>query len=137
MKDSGVAVDRRDPSWPTGAHPDSERLAEYADGRLSGDARTEIEAHLAACDNCRTVFTDAMTFAAELEPVTVTPGAGRVLGFTSRKRVLGAVAAGLAAAASLLIVARVVGVWPFVVETPYDDLIAAIGEVRPVDGRLA
>jgi Putative zinc-finger len=28
-------------------------LAEYVDGTLSGDARAEVEAHLAACDRCR------------------------------------------------------------------------------------
>jgi tetratricopeptide (TPR) repeat protein len=114
-------------------HPDAERLAEYADGLLPADARTEIERHLIACPDCRTVVAETMVFAER----DVRP-------FRSRPWVRG-VAATLAAAAVLFIAARVVRPsWlERIIGSPSDGpelqaLIAALGNApdRPVDARL-
>lgn len=41
-------------------HPDTETLAAFVDGRLSGAARDRVVAHLADCDACHQVMTDAV-----------------------------------------------------------------------------
>lgn len=51
-------------------HPWMERLSEYLDGDLAGAERAALEAHLEACDACRTVLE-------ELRAVVVAAGALR------------------------------------------------------------
>jgi anti-sigma factor RsiW len=49
----------------------TERLSEYIDGELASHERAELEAHLAGCDECRTLVADlraVVTRAAALEP---------------------------------------------------------------------
>src|SRR5437879_4766380 len=40
----------------TASHPDRDRLAAFASGRLDDRDSAEIEAHLADCDDCRVVL---------------------------------------------------------------------------------
>lgn len=42
------------PLGPSGEHPDANEIAAYVDGGLAGDARRNIQAHLAGCSACRT-----------------------------------------------------------------------------------
>ena len=43
-------------------HPDAERLAEYADGVLTAEARTDVEHHLSRCAECRAVVMETTAF---------------------------------------------------------------------------
>jgi CHAT domain-containing protein len=117
-------------------HPDAERLAEYADGVLKGVARADVERHLAECDECRDVLADTSLFLAgehshrgdasipRQQSGHLTP---------PRRRVAIAVGGALALAASLLVFVR----WFDQRQAAsYEDLIVAVGESRPVDGRL-
>jgi anti-sigma factor RsiW len=42
---------------------DAEQLAAYVDGRLDASARRKVEAHLARCGDCRTIFAETAAFA--------------------------------------------------------------------------
>jgi CHAT domain-containing protein len=91
-------------SWkPDAGHPDAELLAEYADGLLSGAARAQLEEHLAACDDCRTVVMNATALALEdRTPTHRRSGEPNVVGLGARRRWVG-VGAALAAAAVLIL----------------------------------
>lgn len=138
-----MAIDGRGPRGDGGEHPDAERLAEYADGVLTGEVRTQVEAHLAACDDCRTAVMDAVMFAAEDQPVPVAPPAPRVVAFPSRRRWVVGVGAGLAAAAAVLLTVRVwqpdwLGLSPS--DRPELDGLVAAASTQPtrlVEGRLS
>jgi len=86
-------------------HPDAERLAEYADGFLDGDPRAEIEQHLADCAECRTAVVETTEFLHSTS-VAIPDPAPNVIPFLSRRRVIG-IAAGLAAAAALVLAVRI------------------------------
>ncbi len=120
-------------------HPDAERLAEYADGVLTAEARADVEHHLSRCADCRAVVLETTAF---LE--TMASGRDDVRHFTkvpARRRWIG-VAAGLAAAAALVVAVQVARPgWPFgsTGDRPeLQDLIAAVASqpTRPAEGRL-
>ena len=129
-------------------HPDAERLAEYADGVLGGEARAELELHLVDCADCRTVVAETMSFvdanpsAAVAAAAPAGASAPRVIPFRSRRWVTG-LAVGLAAAAALVLAVRVAR--PDLVarflgqgrDERIAKLVAALGEERYIDGRLA
>jgi len=83
-------------------HPDAERLAEYAEDLLNGGLRAEIEQHLADCAECRAAVIETTEF---LHSTLATADAAKVIPFFNRKRLIG-VAAGLAAAAALVLAVR-------------------------------
>lgn len=128
-------------------HPDAERLAEYADGVLGADVRAEVETHLVDCADCRAVLTETIAFVTSDRAGGRTHGtafAPRVLPFQSRRWVRGA-AAGLAAAAALVLVVRLARpdlLAPMFVarsnRPELQELIAAVANepTRPVEGRL-
>lgn len=63
---------------PTGQCLDDNRLAEYLDGRLSSEARTQTELHLAACSHCLrelVEFSEIETLATTSEQVEAEPNA--------------------------------------------------------------
>ena len=112
-------------SWDE--HPDPERLASYIERSLPPAQRSEVEAHLADCEDCRRVVMDSADLLADEQK-------------RSRKQ-LAYPLAGLAAAAVLI-----VGLWTIQRDrlqpaTPpqLDGLVAAFaGEpTRPVEGRLS
>ena len=84
-------------------HPDAERLAEYADDLLGGDLRAEVEQHLADCAECRAAVMETTEFLhstlAMADPAT------KVVPFLRPRRLIG-IAAGLAAAAALVLAVR-------------------------------
>lgn len=49
-------------------HPSPEALAAFVDGRLSGEARSEMVAHLDRCRDCYDVFSETVRFQGEEEP---------------------------------------------------------------------
>src|SRR5215471_8463681 len=78
-------------------HPDAERLAEYAEGVLTDEARVEVEDHLGRCADCRAVVMETTAF---LTAMPEARNAGRSTGVVParpRHRWV-SIAAGLAAA---------------------------------------
>ena len=126
------------------ACPDLETLAGYLDGRLTERERADIAAHVAGCETCYFVFTEAaQTRASERaraetdasaspEPVR----AATVKGWMTPK-VIWSSAAGLAAAAALF-VAIGTGFLPSERgdSTELRALVAAVGTDRTIEGRL-
>jgi CHAT domain-containing protein len=110
------------------ACPEAEQLAEYVDGRLHGAARTRVELHLADCERCRDVVAGAVQLEAE-EPAVVP--------FRPRRKVIAIGSGVLALAAALILVVRVQPqLNPFGGPTPYEELVAAVGTNRTIEGRL-
>lgn len=89
------------------ACPEAERLAEYADGMLPEAERVSIERHLVGCADCRSALVEAARFRDYdgAEAMTADRHAHKVVWF--RRRWPMAVA-GLAAAAALLLIVRLV-----------------------------
>jgi CHAT domain-containing protein len=112
--------------------PDADELALFVEGGLRRPERVRLVKHLAECEICRETVAGA---AAVLEPAPAKRG---VLINVARFRRTGPmVAAGLALAASLVIAVGLLDLWPSTRSTSYDDLIAAVGPNRVVDGRLS
>ncbi len=114
-----------------GGCPDLEAIAAYVDGRLSGSGRAEMEEHLAACDDCFTIFSETARSEAELgraeSPVVVArPGFSRWWIALPIAAVLVAAAIPLAAVFRSRRRIR-----PNVAE-----LVAAVGAERPFEPRL-
>jgi hypothetical protein len=121
-------------------HPDAERLAEYADDLLAGELRAEVEQHLADCAECRAAVIETTEFLHAMARDSRSRDERRP--FLSRRRLIG-IAAGLAAAAALLLAVRVARPdWLF---SPRGDrpelqeLIAAVANepTRLAEGRLS
>src|SRR5258708_17433870 len=74
-------------------HPEAERLAEYAEGVLPGSERGAVEEHLAACDNCRAVVTDAMAFMEAEQGRTASNATARQIPLRRTPRATGTAAA--------------------------------------------
>ena len=111
---------------------DAEALATFVDGGLTAAERSRTELHLAACQDCLAVFTEsvktvqAMTDSGAFEePVVAIAPRRRLASWT-------AAGAGLAAAAAVGLAVW----WPRAERPELVDLVAAVGERRPVEGRL-
>jgi tetratricopeptide (TPR) repeat protein len=143
-----VAVEHPDELRAGGSRcPDAEELAAYLEGTLAAASREAIETHLSDCARCRAALAETMTFMSdEAVPSAAGPGAvpsaARVLPFRRNFWRAGAIAA-LAAAAALLLVARVAPQmlpWggPAGERPELEELIAAVAKepTRPVEGRL-
>jgi hypothetical protein len=95
-----------DDTWNAGQpmHPTDNVLAAYLDGRLAGDERSEVEAHLEACAECRRAIADTAVVleASDVDPAHRGPGERRPVTRRRwrRSRVTWAVA-GAALAASI------------------------------------
>jgi hypothetical protein len=108
-------------------HPDAEQLASYIERSLPPARRSEVDAHLAACEDCRRVVMDSADLLAEEH--------------TRSRKHFAYPLAGLAAAAVLIF-----AVWtvrqdrmPPTGEPQMDALVAAFATepTRPVEGRLS
>jgi tetratricopeptide (TPR) repeat protein len=121
-------------------HPDAERLAEYADGVLTAEARADVEHHLSRCADCRAVVVETTAFLDAT--ATDRDDVRHFTNVPARQRRWVGVAAGLAAAAALLLAVQVARPgWPFgsTGDRPeLQDLISAVASqpTRPVEGRL-
>src|SRR5262245_8602735 len=117
---------------------DPELLASYVDGRTTPEEQVKVEAHLAHCEDCYFMFSETVQEqkAASANVLTVDE-----VPQNRWRRWVPRVAAGLAAAAGLLIAAQVY--FPVWREGPKDDLAvalsgleAAAGPYRRVEPRL-
>ena len=121
--------------------PDAETLAAYLDGTLDAASRDAVESHLADCAHCRAALAETMTFLAEDAGAHAdAPVHTRVVRPLRWRAALGTA---LAAAAALLIVARIAPQWlpwggPDGDRPELQELIAAVAKepTRPVEGRL-
>jgi tetratricopeptide (TPR) repeat protein len=117
--------------------PDAGSLASYVDGRASAAERAEIEAHLARCEDCYFVFSETVQEQqAQGDDVQKKSERTRWLGWWSPQ-----LAAGLAAAAVIVLVVEVVGppdrTQPeTTLRVALIDLDAAAGPYRKFEPRL-
>lgn len=112
--------------------PDLETIAAFLDARLDERERETVAGHVAACDKCYFIFTEAsearrVAAAQPSEPVPVV--------WWKRRQTMWSAAAGLAAAAALVIAVRV-GPSLGPSEPSLDALVAAVGTERLVEPRL-
>ena len=125
--------------------PDAETLAAYLDGRLTQDEREQVTQHVADCDACGFVVTEAAQMPAM--PVEQIPAAGLEVesvlatiektGWWRSKSVVWSSAAGLAAAASLVLVIGT-GIIPWSGDSSdLRALVAAVGTDRTFEARLS
>ena len=110
--------------------PDPETMAAFLDGRLSEHDREHVAAHLAGCERCYFVFTEAV----QGNVAQPTP-AGDTRWWT-RRRVVWSSAATLAAAAALVLAVRV-GIGPRSQDQQLQTLITAVGTERVIEPRLS
>jgi tetratricopeptide (TPR) repeat protein len=114
---------------------DVETLAAFVDGGLTSGERSRVELHLAACQDCFALFTESVKTAHAMTDRTA-PARGTVASIATRPRRglvrWAAAGAGLAAAAALALAVW----WPRAERPELVDLVAAVGERRPVEARL-
>lgn len=109
--------------------PDPELLAAFVDGRLARGERAAIERHLAECDACREVLAETVRLTGD--------ASGRVVHGRFGRRAVAVGGGALALAASLLLVVWMQpGLLRFGAPTPYEELVAAVGTNRTIEGRL-
>jgi hypothetical protein len=111
------------------ACPSDEDIAAYLDGRLTMGARASVEAHIADCENCRTLFA-ASAAVADSSPIAV-PELRQ-----ARASLRYGLPAALAVAAAALIVVTVDGgrSRPTALRSA---LVQAVGSSRPLEARLS
>jgi hypothetical protein len=115
-----------------GGCPTIETIGAFVDGRFKDREREAVADHLASCESCYFVFSEAARFSAS---AAQTPADVRAF---TRRHVVWSVTAGLAAAASILL-----GVNLFMTtrqatgEVKLPELVAAVGTTRTFDARFS
>src|SRR5579872_4245063 len=111
--------------------PDPETMAAFLDGRLTGADRTRVIEHMAGCADCYFIFSESTRTAA-----AVPEGQRRtvVRGWFMRPRIVWSSAAGLAAAAALVV--AVIAPWRSSPDAELKALVAAVGTERTFEPRL-
>lgn len=111
--------------------PDLEVIAAYLDRRLAERERIAVADHLAGCEGCYFVFSEA----AQIKPTVVTPMP--VQRWWTRPHVVWpTAAAGLAAAATLVLAVSGVLPWGRSDGPELEGLVAAVGTERTFEPRL-
>jgi tetratricopeptide (TPR) repeat protein len=122
---------------PSSTHADDATIAAYVDGRLAPAERQQVEAHLAACDDCYELVSEVVltedgfrredesaqaAAVAELRPPSTAGG------FAGRRRMLAAAGAFVAVAASILLLV-------FHDRSSLAPLVSIVGEERLTQAR--
>ena len=121
-----------------GGCPPLETIGAFLDGRLEGPARETMAEHLAECETCYFVFSEAAAIPRETIVVAEDEDerTRRRIAET-RRRVMWAAGVGLAAAAILLLAVNVYWLAGRPADNPaLDDLVAAVGSERIIEPRL-
>ena len=113
-----------------GTCPSLETVGAFVDGRLMDRERETIADHLASCETCYFVFSEAAR-----TRVTAQPQPATVHTFTPR-RITWRIAAGLAAAATIVLAVNVWGPRGGGDQQALEQLVAAVGTARTFDARL-
>ena len=112
-----------------GACPSLETIGAFVDGRFKDRERETVADHLASCEACYFVFTEASRIKlATRQPVVDTH-------LFTRRRVMWSLS-GLAAAASILLAINLSGTFGADDERALSGLVAAVGTARTFDARL-
>ena len=118
--------------------PDPEAIAAYLDGRLSGRERARMMQHLASCEDCYFVFSEAAL--TRPHPSTRVSFGLRWRTWFGRPKAMwpASVGAALATAASvwLLVHYDVPGRWQSSQPSELQSLVAAVGSERMIEPRL-
>lgn len=120
--------------------PDLETIAVYLDGRLADNDRARIAQHLAGCETCYFVFTEA----AQVRKLEVDPQVARSHAAPSTDRgwspwrIARSMAAAIAVAACTILSIEV-GIVPWwgSGSSELRALVAAVGTERPIEARLS
>ena len=112
--------------------PELEEIAAFLDRRLGDMDRAEVAGHLSTCETCYFVFSEA----AQTKPTAAAGADNRKTIWFPSKRVMWSSAAGLAAAATLVL--AVSGVLPLGRSSAPEltTLVAAVGTDRTIEPRL-
>lgn len=120
-----------EPMKVNGACPSLETIGAFVDGRFKDRERDVIADHLASCETCYFVFSEAAR-------VKVTAGTATMPAVAPRRTAWRPIAAGLAAAATILIAVTVF--YPFGPngeQRALDQLVASVGTARTLEPRLS
>jgi tetratricopeptide (TPR) repeat protein len=109
--------------------PDPETMAAFLDGRLPEHDRKQMAAHLAGCERCYFIFTEAVQSPATQQAT------GNDESWT-RRRVVWSAAATLVAAAALVLAVRS-GIGPASSDEQLQTLVSAVGTDRVIEPRLS
>ena len=119
-----------------GGCPGLETIAAYLDGRLGERERARVTEHLTSCEECYAVFSES----AQTPVLEARTGAAGVLGWRARlakPRILGSMAAVLAAAAAVVLFVATGGVMPGRSADPsLQALVTAVGGEQMFEPRL-
>jgi tetratricopeptide (TPR) repeat protein len=117
--------------------PDLETLAAYLDGRLRGRERERVTGHLAGCESCYFVFSEAAQTHVTATPETITAWERWRAWLSRPKMIWGSAAATLATAASIWLVIGTAILQRLPTMSPeLQALVAAVGTDRTVEPRL-
>src|SRR6478672_4223605 len=108
---------------------DAELLASHVDGRTTPEERAKVEAHIAHCEDCYFLFSETVQ---EQKKRSANELTGDEVPQNRWRRWMPRVAAGLAAAAALVIAAQISR--PLWREGPKDNLVAALSEFEAAAG---
>jgi tetratricopeptide (TPR) repeat protein len=108
---------------------DAELLASYVDGRTTPEERIKVEAHIAHCEDCYFLFSETVQ---EQQARSANELTGDEVPQNRWRRWMPRVAAGLAAAAALVIAAQISR--PLWREGPKDNLVVALSELDAATG---
>lgn len=114
---------------------DAETLAALIDGRLTPEARARAQQHAATCPDCYEVFRDVVN----TWPTPTTASTGTSAGASRPWHRYGWIGGGLAAAATIALTIMLPrsGNTPTSRTPGLDELVAAVGTTRTVEGRLS
>jgi hypothetical protein len=112
-----------------GTCPSLETIGAFVDGRFKDREREVVADHLASCETCYFVFSEAARTRVGAQPK------GEVVAFTPR-RMTWRLTAGLAAAATIVLAVNLWGPRGNGDQQALDQLVAAVGTTRTFDARL-
>jgi cellulose synthase operon protein C len=125
------------PEWSSGAgptHPGMEMLSAFVDGTLNERQRHHIEDHVADCERCLHLVTEAVVLQQPIVAEAVTVAAVPRRRSRARARM---VVGALGLAATLVLVARLQPAWLGLADlSPRHGLDEVLGAERSVSGRL-
>ncbi len=112
-----------------GTCPSLETIGAFVDGRFKDREREVVADHLASCETCYFVFSEAARTRVSAQPL------GAVVKFRPR-RLTWRITAGLAAAATIVLAVNLWGPRGDGDQQALDQLVAAVGTARTFDARL-
>jgi tetratricopeptide (TPR) repeat protein len=120
-----------------GACPDLESIAAYLDGRVTDRERARITEHLAACEDCYFVFSEAAQTHVSPAPKRATGPRSRFAQLATPKVAWSSAGAALATAACVWLLVGSGVMRPRSASPELRALVAAVGNERTIEARLS